>query len=147
MNKTVTINISGIIFHIEEDAYEKLGTYLKTVRSRFSEEDGRDEIMTDIESRIAEILNERVGPSKQVVLMADVDHVISLMGEPEAISDKEGKTETNSEKEDSRNEGREYRRRRLYRDTDDKVIGGVCSGMGYYFDVDPIWFRDRKSVV
>ena len=86
MNKTVTINISGIIFHIEEDAYEKLGNYLRTVRSRFSEEDGRDDIMADIESRIAEILNERVGPSKQVVLMADVDHVISLMGEPEESS-------------------------------------------------------------
>lgn len=140
MNKTVTINISGIIFHIEEDAYEKLGSYLRTVRSRFSEEDGRDDIMADIESRIAEILNERVGPSKQVVLMIDVDHVISLMGEPEAISDQEEKKENTASSENAAFEPRAARRR-LYRDTDDKVIGGVCSGLGYYFDIDPIWFR------
>ncbi|CAN5784405.1 PspC domain-containing protein [soil metagenome] len=139
MNKTVTINISGIIFHIEEDAYETLGNYLRTVRSRFSEEDGRDDIMADIESRIAEILNERVGPSKQVVLMADVDHVIALMGEPEVISDNDEKAGSKSNDE-SRSDDRS-RRRRLYRDTDDKVIGGVCSGLGYYFNIDPIWIR------
>lgn len=140
MNKTVTINISGIIFHIEEDAYEKLGIYLRTVRSRFSEEDGRDDIMADIESRIAEILNERVGPSKQVVLMADVDHVIALMGEPEVISDQEEKAGAGTTTEEP-NYDEPVRRRRLYRDPEDRVIGGVCSGMGYYFDVDPIWFR------
>jgi phage shock protein PspC (stress-responsive transcriptional regulator) len=151
MNKTVTINISGIIFHIEEDAYEKLGAYLRTVRSRFSEEDGRDEIMADIESRIAEILNERVGPSKQVVLMADVDHVISLMGEPEAISDKESASANpggEKEEEEIHNPGYDrLRRSRLYRDTDDKVIGGVCSGLGYYFDIDPIWIRLGFAII
>jgi phage shock protein PspC (stress-responsive transcriptional regulator) len=144
MNKTVTINISGIIFHIEEDAYEKLGIYLRTVRSRFSEEDGRDDIMADIESRIAEILGERVGPSKQVVLMADVDHVIALMGEPEVISDQEEKAGADAgakTKTDEPNNEEPERRRRLYRDPEDRVIGGVCSGLGYYFDVDPIWFR------
>ncbi len=145
MNKTVTINISGIIFHIEEDAYEKLGSYLRTVRSRFSEDDGRDDIMADIESRIAEILNERVGPSKQVVLMADVDYVISLMGEPEAISDGENAGAASSE-DDSRSEDGPRTRRRLYRDTDDKVIGGVCSGLGYYFDIDPVWLRGAFAV-
>ncbi len=150
MNKTVTINISGIIFHIEEDAYDKLGSYLRTVRSRFSEEDGRDDIMADIESRIAEILNERVGPSKQVVLMTDVDYVISLMGEPEAISDQEEKQESTGNKsaaDDSDFETDKTRRRRLYRDTDDKIVGGVCSGLGYYFNVDPIWIRLAFVVV
>lgn len=145
MNKTVTINISGIIFHIEEDAYEKLGNYLRTVRSRFSEEDGRDDIMADIESRIAEILNERVGPSKQVVLMSDVDHVIALMGEPEVISEQgenaENRAGSKSTAEEARVDDGPTRRRRLYRDPEDRVIGGVCSGMGYYFDIDPIWFR------
>ncbi|MDQ3110426.1 MAG: PspC domain-containing protein [Bacteroidota bacterium] len=146
----MTINISGIIFHIEEDAYDKLGSYLRTVRSRFSEEDGRDDIMADIESRIAEILNERVGPSKQVVLMTDVDYVISLMGEPEAISDQEEKQESTGNKsaaDDSDFETDKTRRRRLYRDTDDKIVGGVCSGLGYYFNVDPIWIRLAFVVV
>jgi phage shock protein PspC (stress-responsive transcriptional regulator) len=142
MNKTVTINISGIIFHIEEDAYEKLGNYLKTVRNRFSAEDGRDEIMMDIEARVAEILQGKTSASKQVVVMADVDYVISLMGEPEAISDQEEKPEekTAKEKEEAAHSGTRTRRR-LYRDTDDKVVGGVCSGLGYYFDLDPVWIR------
>lgn len=150
MNKTVTINISGIIFHIEEDAYERLQSYLSTIRNRFSAEDGRDEIMMDIESRIAEILNERVGPSKQVVLMADVEHVISLMGEPEAIADG-GETKSESKDEEAKTEENEnqYRRyrRRLYRDPDEKVVGGVCSGLGYYFDVDPVWIRVGFCVI
>src|ERR1700751_76427 len=138
MNKTVTINISGIIFHIEEDAYEKLGNYLKTVRNRFSAEDGRDEIMMDIEARVAEILQGKTGVSKQVVVMADVDYVISLMGETEAISDHEEKPEEKTAKEKEEVHSGTRVRRRLYRDTDDKVIGGVCSGLGYYFDLDPV---------
>jgi phage shock protein PspC (stress-responsive transcriptional regulator) len=149
MNKTVTINISGIIFHIEEDAYERLQSYLSMIRNRFSAEDGRDEIMMDIESRIAEILNGRVGPSKQVVLMADVEHVISLMGEPEAIADG-GETKSDEKAEEAKTEENEnqYRRyRRLYRDPDDKVVGGVCSGLGYYFDVDPVWIRVGFCVI
>lgn len=144
MNKTVTINISGIIFHIEEDAYERLQSYLNSLRGRFSAEEGRDEIMMDIESRIAEILNERISPSKQVLVMADVDHVISLMGEPEVISENDNASSSENEKEKEKEreeEYRAYRRRRLYRDTDDRVIGGICSGLGYYFDVDPVWIR------
>lgn len=148
MNKTVTINISGIIFHIEEDAYERLQSYLSKIRNRFSAEDGRDEIMMDIEARIAEILNEKVGPSKQVVVMADIDHVISLMGEPEAIADgEEPKSEQEQQNQEaSDNQQRRYRRR-LYRDPDDKVVGGVCSGLGYYFDVDPVWIRVGFAVI
>ena len=148
MNKTVTINISGIIFHIEEDAFERLQVYLTTIRNRFSSEDGRDEIMMDIESRIAEILGERVGPSKQVVLMADVEHVISLMGEPEAIAEGEEKTEKKEETASATEEepASTGRRRRIFRDPDDKIIGGVCSGIGYYFDVDPVWIRGGFAV-
>jgi hypothetical protein len=73
MNKTHTINISGIIFHIDEFAYEKLKSYLTTIRSYFKDSDGRDEIMTDIESRIAEIFSSKVNNAKQVILMEDVD--------------------------------------------------------------------------
>ena len=86
MNKTVTINISGIIFHIEEEAYNKLSQYLSTIKGYFKDSDGRDEIMSDIESRIAEILQEKVSTTKQVVLITDVDRVISLMGQPEQFA-------------------------------------------------------------
>ena len=83
MNKTVTINISGIIFHIEEDAYETLSKYLLTIKSYFSKADGGTEIMSDIEARIAEMLQSKTSAVKQVVLMTDVDFVMENMGKPE----------------------------------------------------------------
>ena len=86
MNKTVTINISGIIFHIEEDAFEKLSKYLSTIRGYFSKADGGNEIMSDIEARIAEMLQGKTSPIKQVVLMSDVDFVMDSMGKPEEFA-------------------------------------------------------------
>ncbi|MCO5289292.1 MAG: PspC family transcriptional regulator, partial [Bacteroidetes bacterium] len=83
MNKTVTVNIGGMVFHIEELAYDKLKNYLQTIRSHFSVSDGRDEIIEDIESRIAEILLQILGKSRQVVTSEDVDQVMSVMGKPE----------------------------------------------------------------
>ena len=96
MNKTVTINISGIIFHIEEDAYESLSKYLITIKGYFSKTDGGNEIMSDIEARIAELLQQKINASKQVVLMMDVDHVKSIMGKPEEFGGEQTKEETKS---------------------------------------------------
>ncbi|MGE0567495.1 MAG: hypothetical protein AB7O73_06060 [Bacteroidia bacterium] len=89
MNKTVTINISGIIFHIEEDAYEKLSHYLAKIKGYFSTDESGNEIISDIEARIAELLQMKISQHKQVVLMADVDDVINALGKPEefGISD------------------------------------------------------------
>ncbi len=140
MNKTVTINISGIIFHIEEDAYDILSKYLSTIKGYFNKSEGRDEIVSDIESRIAEMLQERVTPLKQVVLMADVDHVISVMGKPEEFAGDPGE---HHEKETGEPDeaGQSTGRKRLFRDPDDKMLGGVCSGIGHYFDIDAVWLR------
>lgn len=141
MNKTVTINIAGIVFHIEEDAYERLKTYLDKLRFKFSAEEGRDEILADIESRIAEILTAKKGPAREVVIMSDIEEVIATMGEPEAISD-EGNAASEPEPEPTRAESYERRkRRRLFRDPDDKILGGVCTGIGHYFDIDAVWIR------
>lgn len=143
MNKTVTINVSGIIFHIEEDAYEKLSKYLGTIKSYFKDSEGRDEIMSDIESRIAELLKEKIGTSRQVVLLSDVDHVISVMGKPEDYA-AEGMHETGEEKTGATQEETidfKKGRRRVFRDPDDKVLGGVCGGIANYFDMDPLWLR------
>lgn len=143
MNKTVTINIAGLVFHIEEDAYERLRSYLDRLHAKFSAEEGRDEILHDIESRIAEILTEKKGPSREVVLMKDIDEVIAVMGEPEAISEEGAPEEQQdqSREETRADENARRRRRRLFRDPDDKVIGGVCTGLGHYFDIDPVWIR------
>lgn len=138
MNKTVTINISGIIFHIEEDAYDKLSKYLSTIRGYFSRADGGNEIMSDIEARIAEMLQGKTSAVKQVVLMADVDYVMDSMGKPEEFAG-------DAQQDDSSNQNdysyEEPIKKRLFRDGDSKVLGGVCSGIGHYFGFDPVWLR------
>lgn len=137
MNKTVTINLSGIIFHIEEDAYEKLSRYLQTIKGYFQSAEGSDEIISDIESRIAEILREKTNSIKQVVVMSDVDHVIDIMGKPEDFG-----VETESrQQQQNESQSSGSKRRRMFRDPDDKVLGGVCGGLGNYFDIDPLWIR------
>ncbi len=139
MNKTVTINISGIIFHIEEDAYDSLSKYLATIKGYFSKTDGGNEIMSDIEARIAELLQGKINAVKQVVLMADVDHVKSIMGKPEDFGENQSKEE--DKKEEETNFSGEKIKRRLFRNPDEKAIGGVCSGLAAYFDIDIVWVR------
>ncbi|MFL5754325.1 MAG: PspC domain-containing protein [Bacteroidia bacterium] len=141
MNKTVTINISGIIFHIEEDAYEKLSKYLSTIRGYFSTAEGRDEIMADIEARIAELLKEKTNAVKQVVIMADVDNVIAILGKPEDFAGDTEHTASDRTETASTSEAGKKRRRRVFRDPDGKILGGVCSGIANYFNFDPLWIR------
>jgi len=139
MNKTLTVNISGIVFHIDETAYETLKEYLKKLHDHFSKIKGGDEIMQDIEIRIAEIFQSKLNDTKKVILEEDVKEVMAILGMPKDFTDnaeaEEVKAEKTIEEEDP------IQRRRLYRDEDDKVLGGVCSGLAYYFNTDPLWFR------
>ncbi|MEK6616769.1 MAG: PspC domain-containing protein, partial [Bacteroidota bacterium] len=143
MNKTVTINLSGIIFHIDEDAYGKLHNYLSTIKGYFSESEGRDEIMADIENRIAEMLSEKISDRKQVVLMTDVDYVIGIMGKPEDFAGE--KNPDSHRDEETKKETSSYnatgKHSHVFRDTDNKILGGVCSGIATYFNIDPLWIR------
>jgi len=142
MNKTVTINISGIIFHIEEEAYEKLSKYLTTIRGYFNKSEGGSEIMSDIEARIAEMLQGKTSAVKQVVLMSDVDYVMDSMGKPEEFAgDSNENTSSENDSKENTNTSSEPIKKRLYRDGDSKVLGGVCSGIGNYFDIDAVWLR------
>ncbi len=136
MKKTVSINISGIIFNIDEDAYEKLKKYLKRVKIHFANSEGRDEIIGDIEGRVAELLQEKLTEHKQVITIEDIEEVIALMGEPAEFAD-----DDSFYSGDSANAASANRTKRLYRDPDNKMIAGVSSGLGYYFNIDPVWFR------
>lgn len=133
MKKTTTIHLAGILFNIEEDAYEKLSQYLKSIEAHFAQNTGKNEIMEDIESRIAEILSEKLSANKQVIIMSDVDEVISIMGSAEHFNDSEQK-QTNTDAYYTTT-------KRFYRNPDDKIIGGVCGGIAAYFDIDPLWIR------
>ena len=143
MNKTVTVNIGGMVFHIEEHAYDKLKKYLEAIRGYFTTSDGRDEIIQDIESRIAEMFTERIGTSRQVVVEDDVEHVINTMGRPDQVAGENAEEKTSepfsSYTSSNSNSSKGYRR--LFRDPDDKVIGGVCSGIAHYLGCDPVWIR------
>lgn len=143
MNKTVTINISGIIFHIEEDAFDKLSKYLNTIKGYFSKADGGNEIMSDIEARIAEMLQSKTSVVKQVVLMSDVDFVMDSMGKPEEFAGDASENTNSSDRGESYDpyENGEPIKKRLYRDGDSKVLGGVCAGIGHYFGIDAVWLR------
>ncbi len=135
MKKTLTINLGGIVFHIDEDAYTLLNQYLEKLKNHFSREQGSDEILNDIEARIAEILQEKQSETKQVITIEDVNAVIAIMGQPVEIDQEEGP------KKQQNSPGSEKGDKRFFRNPDEKVIAGVCSGIAAYFHLDPVWVR------
>jgi phage shock protein PspC (stress-responsive transcriptional regulator) len=137
MNKTVNINLGGMFFHIDEDAYQKLNRYFEAVKRSLSNSTGKDEIMKDIEMRIAELLTEKNRGDKQVVGMKDVEEVIVVMGQPEDYRiDDEGTPETTYAFNAATK-----RKKKLYRDKDKGLIGGVAAGFGHYLGIDALWIR------
>ncbi|MAX71260.1 MAG: hypothetical protein CMC76_09195 [Flavobacteriaceae bacterium] len=138
MNKTVNINLAGIFFHIDEDAYLKLSRYLEAIKRSFTDSQGRSEIISDIEARIAELFSERIQNEKQVVGIKLVDEVIAIMGQPEdyLVDDEIFEDEPQPKHRQSSKPNK-----KLYRDTDNSYIGGVAAGLGHYFGVDSIWIR------
>lgn len=143
MNKIFNINLGGYPFTIDEDAYQKLNKYLKTVAKHFSTSEGCDEIVSDIESRIAELFNEHL-KGRPIVSMREVEKVIAVMGTPEEFgASEEGQEQEEDQKQEKRASSKSWKTgKRLFRDPDEKVIGGVCSGLAAYFGVDdPVWVR------
>lgn len=138
MKKTFTINISGSVFHIEEDAFEKLQNYLQLLKRFFETQKGGPEILQDIESRIAELLQEKMNEGQEAVTNEWVDEIIQRMGKPEDFMDQE-QTE-NAETFAAEVKG-EKTKKRMYRDGENRVLGGVCSGMSAYFNIDPVFLR------
>ncbi|MGB0887751.1 MAG: PspC domain-containing protein [Vicingaceae bacterium] len=138
MNQTVTINISGVVFHIDVDAYENLKKYLNKIKSYFKDSEESEEIMTDIEARIAELFNEKITSDNQVIQSKDVEEVITVMGKPEQYIDED--EEPVAEKTHTKQ--RTYTTaKKLFRDPDDRMIGGVASGIAAYFGIDALWIR------
>lgn len=140
MNKTVTVNIGGMVFHIEEHAYASLKKYLDAIRGHFTMSDGRDEIIQDIEGRIAEIFQQRLGTSRQVITEEDVNASMDIMGKPEDFggSADNGSSSSNYS---STTANPNPLKRKLYRDADDRVIAGVCSGLAHRLGIDAVWIR------
>lgn len=147
MKKTTSIHIKGINFIIEEDAYETLQNYMARLERKLSNTKGKEEIIEDIELRIAELFNAELGNSKAVIEQKDVAKTIAILGEPEQYIDEEGGEEfeaNNTHKNEEYQENRgEYARneKKLYRDMEKASIAGVCSGLSAYFNIDLIIVR------
>ena len=133
MKKTFTINLSGSIFHIEEDAYEALQKYLVTIKNHFGTSEEGKEITADIEARIAEIFSGKSSCDNNVITLQCVNEVIEIMGTPQNF--------TEEEVEEDSMTGQKKRKKRLYRDPEEKVLSGVCGGLAAYFDIDPVIMR------
>jgi phage shock protein PspC (stress-responsive transcriptional regulator) len=131
MKKALHISIASTLFAIEEDAYTTLDTYLRSIREHFSTTENHEDIVADIESRISEQLTER---QKGVVNKADVDAVIAAMG---TVADFTDESEAGPKSTARQATGK----KKLYRNTDDVIVAGVCSGLGSYTNIDPLWIR------
>jgi len=143
MKKIININLSGRVIPIEDSAYEKLQAYIETLRRFFVNEEGRDEIINDIESRMAELMNEKIRKGADSVTEADVDEIIASMGRPEDFEAAEAEGVSGAQQKNAIREepvpGK--KRGRLYRDSSDKILGGVASGIANYLDIDPAVMR------
>lgn len=136
MKKSIKVNIGGVVFHIDEDAYELLRNYLDQLDARFKSTPGGSEILSDIETRMAELFQGKITPEKEVLTLDDAREIIDIMGEPEEIDEETPEEEPVTESRPSDRRGR-----RMYRDPDHHVVGGVCSGLGAYFNIDPVFVR------
>ncbi|MDP3312236.1 PspC domain-containing protein [Lutibacter sp.] len=136
MNKTININLGGIFFHIDEIAYTKLKSYLDAIRRSLSDDpQGRDEILNDIELRIGELLSERIKSERQVINEFDINEITKIMGQPEDYAVGENQYESEKTYRSSSSN------KKLFRDNEDKFLGGVCSGLSHYIGIETIWVR------
>ncbi len=136
MKRAISINLGGIVFNIDDDAYRELQAYLTQIESCFSDREESKEIMNDIEVRIAELFNEKITDYKKVITSKDVNEIIGIMGSPEQFGEPENES-THKQRERFGPSG--YRR--MYRDPDNRILGGVCSGMSAYWQIDPLILR------
>ena len=146
MKKTVSINLGGIVFNIDDDACDRLSQYLSDLEKRFPEEE-RAEIIRDIEERMAELLNFKL-QNRNVVEISDVEEVIEVIGRPEQFDDENaGETDkasaaTSSTTQEATTEKKKsFHARKLYRNSNDRMVSGVASGVAAYFDIDPAIVR------
>jgi phage shock protein PspC (stress-responsive transcriptional regulator) len=147
MKKVININFQGRVIPIEETAYEILQRYVDSLRKYFANEEGKDEIINDIEGRIAELFSDKLKKGATCITDADVNAVMASIGRPEDFEKAEdsmnsgARTQTSAEASQPAYTYVSTGRGRLYRNADDKIIAGVCSGLGNYLGIDPVFVR------
>ncbi|MBC7426144.1 MAG: PspC domain-containing protein, partial [Bacteroidia bacterium] len=135
MNKIITANINSFVFPIDEPAYDSLNIYLESIKLKVSE----SEVFSDIENRIAELFDHKLKNGSQAIFQSDIDEIIKQIGSAEQFSDESSEDDNQKEKDFEKTNRKANRR--LYRNPDEKVLGGVCSGIAAYFNIDPVIVR------
>ncbi len=146
MKKVININFQGIVVPIEETSYELLQQYIESLRKYFSEEEGRDEIINDIESRISELFQEKLKSGSTCITDDDVNVIFKNIGRPADFEEAEGGEKSSKDEKETQGEKFQFTRfgekgKRLYRDENNKILGGVCSGIAAYLGIDPVIVR------
>lgn len=137
MKKTLTINLNSIVFNIDEDAYEVLDRYLYDVNKHFVNDTEKDEIVADIEARIAELFNERLQRHKNVITINDINEIIGIMGNPNQFSEEpESKKEEETTPPCSDNQEKKKFKKKFYRDPENAILGGIAAGLSAYTNID-----------
>lgn len=146
MNEILNVNLGGYPFTIDNDAYTHINRYLKAIEAHFADSDGCDEILDDIEARMAELFTEFL-QGKAIISMKELEAVIKVMGRPEDFGAEPYEDDHEDDFVKSRGSFKDrYRHiktgKRFFRDPDEKVIGGVCGGIAAYFGIaNPMWIR------
>ena len=138
MKKTLTVNLGGTVYHIDEDAYVLLDNYLKNLHYHFRQREGAEEIVRDMEARIAELFDEYLRQGLKVITIHEAETVIARMGKPEELGDEEASPTESTDAAAAQGEGP---RRRLFRNEDDRVRGGVASGIAAYMGWEVVYVR------
>lgn len=144
MKKTLTVNLGGTVFHIDEDAYRLLDNYLCNLRLHFRKQEGAEEIVNDMETRISELFTEKLNEGLQVITIGEVEEIIARMGKPEDFDGdtaEESTSRPGATGAGSRSGASSNFHHRLYRDADNKVLGGIASGISAYLDWDIMLVR------
>ena len=146
MKKVININFQGRILPIEEMAYENLKHYIESLRTYFDQEEGKDEIINDIECRVAELCEDRLKKGAVCISEEDIDLIISSIGRPADFDAQDGfeantNAGSNQSQANAQNTDDQTYQKRLYRDEQNKVLGGVCAGIANYLNLDPIIIR------
>ena len=146
MKTTENISLAGYAFTVETDAYEELEVYLNDIYKAFATDASADEITADIEARIAELMKEKY-ISGMVVDIDMVKEIKSRIGDPKMLANEDAESnempeKTEIDKENEKKKHHDYwKSKRLYRNMDERILGGVCSGLGIYFGIDKVLFR------
>lgn len=138
MKKTETMTLAGRTFYVDDDACRRLKDYIKAVESKFANQEGGSEIILDIETRLSEIFAEQTGNGRNPLTLSNVDEAVARMGYPDDFAP-DAEPASAPEPEPAADEGKSTRR--LFRDAETQMLGGVCSGLASYLGIDVVWVR------